>query len=273
MIERTISGIVLGAVVLGLLWVGGFVPIVLNIAIYLVIALCMYEIYTALKHQGIIISPYVCIFYIVLLPVAIQVAALKGILALFMITGMLALALQVFHADLTIINTAFTFFMLFYPCMMLSMIPLMLTFPGGGRMAIFFTVLLACTTDAFALYAGMLFGKHKLSPTISPKKTVEGAIGGIIGGGIVGFAMGLIIHVRYYFHVPVWQMVLLGLLGSVAGEIGDLAASIVKRSTGIKDFGKIFPGHGGMMDRMDSILFVAPIVYCYFSIVVFATRM
>ena len=270
MLERTISGILLGGIVILLLYFGG---IVLKIAIYLVIAFCMYEVYTALKHQGILISPYVSVFYIVLLPLAIQIAALKGILALFMITGMMILAFQVFRADLTIVNTAYTFFTLFYPCMMLSMIPLMLTFPGGGRISIFFTLLLASTTDAFALYSGMLFGKHKLSPTISPKKTVEGAIGGVVGGGVVGFAMGLIIHTRFFFHVPVWQMVLLGVLGSVAAEIGDLAASIVKRSTGIKDFGKIFPGHGGMMDRMDSILFVVPIVYCYFSIVVFATRL
>ncbi len=268
MLERITSAIVLGGIVILLLFVGG---VLLKAAIYLVIALCMFEMYTALKHQGIAISPHICIFFVVLLPVAIQIAALKGILALFMITGMVTLAFQVFRADLTIVNTAFTFFTLFYPCMMLSMIPLMLTFPGGGRMAILFTLMVASMTDTSALFAGMLFGKHKLSPTISPKKTIEGAIGGFVGGGIVGLAMGLLIHSRYYFHVPVWQMVLLGLLGSVAGEIGDLAASIVKRSTGIKDFGKLFPGHGGMMDRMDSILFVAPIVYCYFSIVVFAS--
>jgi len=269
MLARTISGAVLGTAVILLLYLGG---IWLKIAIYCCIALCMYEVYSALKREGIHISPMPGMFFVILLPVAIQLTALKGILALFMITGMLALSFQVFRAELTIINTAFTFFTLFYPCMMMSMLPLMLTFPhDGGRLAIFITLLIASASDAFALYAGMLFGKHKLSPTISPKKTVEGAIGGLIGGGVVGLVMGLIIHMRFFGHVPIWQMLLLGLIGSVAGQIGDLAASIIKRSTGIKDFGKIFPGHGGMMDRADSILFVAPIVYCYFSLVVFAS--
>ena len=122
---------------------------------------------------------------------------------------------------------------------MMSMLPMMLTFPGeAGRLALVVTLVCACVTDMFAYFAGLLFGKHKLCPKISPKKTVDGAIGGT--------------------------------LSAVAGQIGDLSASLVKRNVGIKDFGKIFPGHGGVMDRLDSILFVAPIVYCYFSLVLLA---
>jgi phosphatidate cytidylyltransferase len=246
--------------------------IALKIALYFCIALCMYEVHTAYQREGIHTSRLIMSFFMVLLPVAIQIASLKGILALFMMTGMIALSIQVFKAELTIVNTAFTFFTLFYPCMMLAMLPLMLTFPGeGGRIAIVFTILTASATDTLALYSGMFFGKHKLSPTVSPKKTVEGSIGGLIGGTLIGTAMGLVIRNHFLPQAVVWQMALLGLFGSVAGQIGDLAASIVKRSTGIKDFGKIFPGHGGMMDRADSILFIAPLVYSYFSIVVFAS--
>ena len=269
MLTRIIIGILLSAAALVFLYVGGFA---LKAALYLCIALCLFEVYSALKRQSIRISPSAGIFFVLMLPLAIQFYALKGILSLFMVTGMLILAFQVFRADLTTVNTAFTFFTLFYPGMMLSMLPLMLTFPNnGGRWAILFTILIASASDSFALYTGLLIGKHKLSPSISPKKTVEGAIGGLLGGALIGLAIGLYMKSYIYADTYIWQIVLLGLVGSVAGQIGDLTASIIKRSTGIKDFGKIFPGHGGVMDRADSILFVAPIVYCYFSLIVFAS--
>jgi phosphatidate cytidylyltransferase len=268
MIARTISAILLSAAAVLVLYIGG---LTLEIALYLCIALCTYEVHTAFRREGIHVSAGIGLFFLIMLPIAIHIAALKGILSLFMITGMLGLSIQVFRSDLTVVNTAFTLFTLFYPCMMLSMLPLMMTFPGeGGRIAIIFTILTATATDTLALYAGMFFGKHKLSPAISPKKTVEGAVGGLLGGGIIGYAMGQIIKAHFFDHAVVWQLTLLGLVGSVAGQIGDLSASIIKRSAGIKDFGRIFPGHGGMMDRADSILFIAPVVYCYFSIVVFA---
>ena len=266
---RTIIGVLLGSAALFIIYLGGYY---LMVALYFCIGFAMFELYSALKREGIHISPSVGIFYILLLPFAIHFYALKGILALFMITGMLILAFQVFRADLTIKNTVYALFTLFYPGMMLSMLPLMLTFPeGGGRMAILLTILIAAGTDTFALYAGMLFGKHKLRPSISPKKTVEGAVAGLLGGCLIAMLTGSLMSAHFSISLPLWQMALLGLVGSIAGQIGDLTASIIKRHTGIKDFGRIFPGHGGMMDRADSIMFIAPIVYSYFSLIVFAS--
>lgn len=268
MLTRIIIGVALGLTAVLLIYIGG---IVLKIALYLCIALCWFEVYSALKRQGIHMSPTVGIFFVAMLPVAIHFFAIKGILALFMLTGMLILVFKVFKADLTLVNTAYTFFTLFYPCMMLSMLPLMLIFPDAwGRWTVFFTILIASASDSFALYTGLLVGKHKLSPSISPNKTVEGSIGGLIGASLMGLAIGLYMRAYLYADTHIIHMVLLGFVGSVAAQIGDLSASIIKRTTGIKDFGKIFPGHGGLMDRADSILFVAPVVYTYFSLVVFA---
>ena len=132
------------------------------------------------------------------------------------------------------------------------------------------TLVCACVTDMFAYFAGLLFGKHKLCPKISPKKTVEGAIGGTLGGIVASVLVGYLIQPVLGTSVSLLHMAMLGLVSAVAGQIGDLSASLVKRNVGIKDFGKIFPGHGGVMDRLDSILFVAPIVYCYFSLVLLA---
>lgn len=118
--------------------------------------------------------------------------------------------------------------------------------------------------DTFAYFAGRFFGKHKLAPIVSPKKTVEGAIGGIFGSGILG--IGIMAAARALtdgavggtFSYPV--IFILGMACSVLGIFGDLFASAVKRQCGIKDYGTIFPGHGGILDRFDSVLFIMPLV-------------
>lgn len=118
--------------------------------------------------------------------------------------------------------------------------------------------IIAWSTDTCAYFVGYLFGKNKLCPNISPKKTIEGAIGGIVGSILASGAYA-------YFIMPthIIDFLILGCFGSILGQIGDLAASMFKRYCGIKDYGKIMPGHGGVLDRFDSILFVAPIIYYY----------
>ena len=128
----------------------------------------------------------------------------------------------------------------------------------GGQYLVLFTVLLTFVTDAGAYFVGVLFGKHRGVTQVSPNKSVEGYIG--------GFAAGLLFALIYALVVSDWEparrlpLVLSGLLGAVATEMGDLAFSFVKRQYGVKDFGHILPGHGGMLDRFDSMLFCAPVV-------------
>ncbi|MDO5476229.1 MAG: phosphatidate cytidylyltransferase [Eubacteriales bacterium] len=116
-------------------------------------------------------------------------------------------------------------------------------------------------SDVCALAAGMAIGRHKLAPVLSPKKTIEGAIGGVLGSAAVSALVGFVLH-RIDPGVNVTGIFLIiGICGSILGQTGDLAASAIKRNHGIKDYGNLIPGHGGIMDRFDSVLYTAPVIY------------
>ena len=128
--------------------------------------------------------------------------------------------------------------------------------------------------DTLAYFAGSLIGGPKMCPAISPKKTWAGAVGGLLGSVLFALLTGYLFRlgiVKGWFGTPnpnpglppMWTLALCGLLGGVAGQMGDLFASLVKRHCGIKDFSNLFPGHGGMLDRLDSILFTSVIVYSF----------
>lgn len=119
----------------------------------------------------------------------------------------------------------------------------------------------ASVSDVCALAVGMALGRHKLAPVLSPKKTIEGAVGGVAGSALVSFLLGLVLHhFDQGMHVTMLFPVI-GVCGSIIGQTGDLAASAIKRNNGIKDYGSLIPGHGGIMDRFDSIVFTAPVIY------------
>ena len=124
-------------------------------------------------------------------------------------------------------------------------------------------VITAFGTDVMAYFSGYLLGKHKLCPKISPKKTIEGSVGGILGSVILSGLFG-------YFFMPeiLFHCLAIGALGGVVSQFGDLTASIFKRKMGIKDYGNLIPGHGGILDRFDSVLFTGPMVYYYIVLVI-----
>jgi phosphatidate cytidylyltransferase len=137
-----------------------------------------------------------------------------------------------------------------------------------GYKLVFFLLLVVWLGDTGAYYVGKQFGKHKLSPRISPKKTIEGLIGGISASIIAA----VVIHFTFFPKFPLLHAVIAGVLLSMAGVIGDLAESMWKRSAAVKDSGTLIPGHGGFLDRFDSILFTAPILYCYWTLIVHGFR-
>jgi phosphatidate cytidylyltransferase len=114
-------------------------------------------------------------------------------------------------------------------------------------------------TDTGAYYTGRSMGRHKLAPRVSPGKTVEGSVGGFIAAALAGVACKYI----FFPEISTVHVLILGAVIGIVGQIGDLAESLLKRGSGVKDSGNIFPGHGGMLDRIDSMLFCAPIVYFY----------
>ena len=132
--------------------------------------------------------------------------------------------------------------------------------PHGAGMVLMPLVAAFCS-DSAALFTGMACGRHTMAPLVSPHKTVEGALGGI-AGGVVGM---VIFRIVFYFCtlVPlhIGWCVVIGLAGALMGELGDLSFSVIKRQVGIKDYGRLLPGHGGVLDRFDSVLFAAPMIW------------
>ncbi len=121
--------------------------------------------------------------------------------------------------------------------------------------------------DTMAFFVGRRFGKRKLCPAVSPNKSIEGAVAGLIGS--VVWAMAAAAAFSLYKPIPpFWHFPILGFVGGIAGQMGDLFASLIKRHCGVKDFSNIFPGHGGMMDRLDSVYWATVILYIYLNIAV-----
>ena len=130
---------------------------------------------------------------------------------------------------------------------------------GAGIYLIFIPFILAFTSDTGAYLAGRFFGKHKLAPIVSPNKTVEGVIGGVLSTVLCMLIYCLIMQFGFDRKVNYLYAVVYGILGSMAGVFGDLSFSAIKRQTGIKDYGNLIPGHGGILDRFDSMTLVAPL--------------
>ena len=125
---------------------------------------------------------------------------------------------------------------------------------------VFLPILLPFVVDAGAMFVGRFLGKHPFAPVLSPKKTVEGSVGGLIVGVGITLLYGLVFHFITDVEVNYYFLAVYGILGGVITEVGDLAFSYVKRNRKIKDFGHILPGHGGVLDRFDSVIFCAPLI-------------
>lgn len=129
-----------------------------------------------------------------------------------------------------------------------------------GRAYIVIPLAIAFLNDVGAYFAGSFLGKHKLCPTISPKKTVEGVVGGVVGAILALLIACLVFRLGFGFKVNYFLVIVYAVVGGLAGVFGDLSFSVIKRQTGIKDYGNFFPGHGGILDRFDSVIVVAPLI-------------
>lgn len=183
-----------------------------------------------------------------------------GIGVIFLLAYFLIVFGEMMISHLTLhIKDAFLCFLsgIIIPFMITSLVRILCM--DHGRMLVAIPFVVAYMSDAGAYFIGVFFGKHKLCPEISPKKSVEGLIGGIFSGIAGMLIYGLIIHYFFQVNAPYWVLALYGAIGAVASAFGDLCLSVIKRQTGIKDYGKVFPGHGGVLDRFDSVLVAAPL--------------
>lgn len=151
---------------------------------------------------------------------------------------------------------------LLYVPVLMSVLPLLKRAGEAEWLAI--TLCMAFFSDTGAYFAGRSLGKHKLYPAVSPGKTVEGSVGGILGACLATVGVGAMWAIPT---LPLWHAVLLGVAASVCGQMGDLVESMLKRTFAVKDSGNLLPGHGGMLDRIDALLFVAPVAYYYIALV------
>lgn len=133
----------------------------------------------------------------------------------------------------------------------------------GGFHYVLLVLVATWSTDTLAYFVGMNFGKHRLAPLLSPKKSIEGAVGGVVGSVLASAVVGLVSP-----HMTLIHYILIGFLVGILGQIGDLTESALKRMAGVKDSGKIIPGHGGILDRFDSLLITSPLVYYYLRLLV-----
>lgn len=258
---RLISGIVLVIIALAVIITGG--PLLA--AVLLAVSLTgMFELYRALgiedqKPSFLALTGYLgCFGYYIIVSLHLTAYSLTVLIALLI----LLMAVYVFtYPRYESHQVTGAFFGFVYVAVMLSFIyELRMMKDGAYLVWLIFLGSWGCDTCAYCV--GMLIGRHKMSPKLSPKKSVEGAVGGVAGAALLGVAYAAAVGGRMSAQGN--HMLYFGVIcaaGALVSMVGDLAASAIKRNCGIKDYGKLIPGHGGILDRFDSVIFIAPAVY------------
>lgn len=265
---RLLSGILLVIATVLTLYFGGFVTFIVLTAISLIGVNEILRIFEIEKSSLAIIVYCATILYYLMLFFGVGSWGFMFLLAvLIFLLGAYVFGYPKYHAH----QLMAAFFSLVYVSVMMSYIYQLRILQNGGEYVVLI-FLAAWGTDTFAYCSGRLFGKHKMTPVLSPNKTIEGAIGGVIGSAILGVIYGFFIQNKLRLdYDPVTIFPMICAIGGLVSMIGDLAASAIKRNFDIKDYGTLIPGHGGILDRFDSIIIVAPIVYLVVAMITGAT--
>lgn len=256
---RVISGIVLAAITISALLCGGWYLFLLCFGISLA---GMYELYktTGIEKSLIAGCGYLTAlcYYLCIIAGGEKYDILVFVLGLMAVMMIYVVTFPKFKAE----DVMLSFFGIFYVALMLSYIYKVRVL-SDGIYVVWLVFVSSWGNDTFAYFTGVLLGKHKMAPKLSPKKSIEGGIGGVAGATLLGLAYGYIVSGRMsaFFVHPVYTFAIASCIGAVLAVVGDLAASAIKRNHNIKDYGKLIPGHGGILDRFDSVIFTAPAVY------------
>ena len=269
---RIISGVAL--VVLGLILLLVLPTWVTAVVTGLGVAVAAYEL---LYQTGLMRHPRLVVYAMVSgFSVSIWTWAGRdrawGLLILLALYTALFAELMASHIKLSLEKISLCFVAGWVIPYLFSSIVSILCMPKMGRFYVLLPILMAVVPDSGAYFAGKFFGKHKLAPVISPKKTIEGAIGGVAAGILGMLLYCLVLWLGFGLTVNFGYAAIYGLVGSLASILGDLSFSVIKRQTGIKDYGNLIPGHGGVLDRFDSWCVVAPLCEALLLIIPVAVR-
>ena len=255
--------IITGAILLVTLSVALFrLPkIVMAVLISSMCAIAAYELLyrTKLVHHRRLVAFSMTVAFAVPLWCYFGMSYLWGLLGVLLFTALLFAEMMASHREFPFGETAYCYVAgLLLPWLLASLVRMHNTDLGVFVIPVPFIA--AFVSDSGAYFAGRFFGKHKLAPVISPKKTVEGMIGGVLAAVAGMLIYGLVMEHGFDLRVNYLNAVVHALLGSLCAVFGDLCFSVIKRQTGIKDYGNLFPGHGGILDRFDSMMIVGPMV-------------
>ena len=253
---------------------------ILNISMSFISAIAVYELLVATGYLKNKLLASVCLFFSILVAFFNRYFTAKLVLLTFVIlVFILLIVMLIDYKTVKIEHIGLMFFIsVVIPFAFSMLICIRDKFENTPQVAMFYILLAlgsAWVADSGAYFIGVFFGKTKLAPNISPKKTVEGLIGGLISAVIFGIVLSLVFSNLFYnfgisLHINFFRLLLVVPIASLIGVLGDLSASVIKRQCLIKDFGGIMPGHGGVLDRFDSVLFTIPFYYLialFFSLV------
>ena len=198
--------------------------------------------------------------------VAVFAAVIAFVFFVMMFTEMMLSGMKISYTRASLCFTSG----LILPYMLCAIVRILME--PNGRFFVLVPFAVAFISDSFAYLVGMKFGKHKLSPVISPNKSIEGVLGGMIVAVLGMIIYGLVLQLVFEFHVNYFFVVIYAVVGSAAGVFGDLCFSVITRQTGIKDYGNLIPGHGGILDRFDSMIMVAPLMEILLFLLPMATK-
>lgn len=252
LLKRIITGIMLIISVFSMVW---FNRIILVIGLIIISNIAIFEMNSALskmKYAGIL--PYAYTFNTIFLLASYNFNE-RTIFPLFTIYIIFLFIIMVLDGKITfneVLSNTFTSVYITFPYAYLLFL--------NNKKWVLYAFAITAVTDTFAYIFGMSFGKHKLIERLSPKKTIEGSIGGVIGGVFFTYLFLIVFKIEHRFVIYLAAFII-----TIISQIGDLFASYIKRIAGIKDYGNILMGHGGIMDRFDSLLLVVPIIYIFIS--------